>query len=157
MHDTGNEHCLETAAPPIPFLIPPTHHVQTQDLGGAPPPEMMGLPDPYPVSAPRPTRMRPGDELPDDCKLYVGNLSPVLTDATLKSMFEPFGPVLHAAAVIDPTTGQGKGFGFVHYADSTAARMAAQGLHGKVGKRSGTGCGLLVPGLCHGAKTCHLH
>lgn len=83
---------------------------------------------------------RPGDELPDDCKLYVGNLSPVLTDATLKSMFEPFGAVLHAAAVIDPTTGQGKGFGFVHYADAGSARMAAQGLHGKVGSAASTGC-----------------
>ncbi|MEW5318534.1 MAG: hypothetical protein WDW38_009750 [Sanguina aurantia] len=102
-----------------------------KELGGAPPPEMMGL-DPYPVSAPRSRMGRPGDELPDDCKLYVGNLSQALTDATMKSMFEPFGTVLHAAAVIDPTTGQGKGFGFVHYADAGSARMAAQGLHGKL-------------------------
>lgn len=117
-----------------------------QELGGAPPPEMMGL-DPYPVSAPRSRMGRPGDELPDDCKLYVGNLSQALTDATMKSMFEPFGTVLHAAAVIDPTTGQGKGFGFVHYADAGSARMAAQGLHGKVGRAAPTGRqGSFLPG-----------
>ena len=48
---------------------------------------------------------RPGDDLPDNCKLYVGNLSPAVTDAVLKSLMEPFGNVLHAVVLLDMTTG----------------------------------------------------
>lgn len=51
-------------------------------------------------------RSRPGDDLPDDCKLYVGNLSPAVTDAVLKSLMEPFGNVLHAVVLLDMTTGE---------------------------------------------------
>ncbi len=50
-------------------------------------------------------RGRPGDDLPDNCKLYVGNLSPNVTDAVLKSLMEPFGNVLHAVILLDMTTG----------------------------------------------------
>ena len=48
---------------------------------------------------------RPGDDLPDNCKLYVGNLSPAVTDAVLKSLMEPFGNVLHAVVLLDMTSG----------------------------------------------------
>ena len=51
-------------------------------------------------------RSRPGDDLPDNCKLYVGNLSPAVTDAVLKSLMEPFGNVLHAVVLLDMTTGE---------------------------------------------------
>ena len=50
-------------------------------------------------------RGRPGDDLPDNCKLYVGNLSPSVTDTVLKSLMEPFGNVLHAVILLDMTTG----------------------------------------------------
>ena len=46
-------------------------------------------------------RSRPGDDLPDSCKLYVGNLSPAVTDTVLKSLMEPFGAVLHAVVLLD--------------------------------------------------------
>lgn len=49
---------------------------------------------------------RPGDDLPDNCKLYVGNLSPAVTDAVLKSLMEPFGNVLHAVVLLDMTTSE---------------------------------------------------
>jgi hypothetical protein len=65
--------------------------------------------------------MRPGDELPDDCKLYVGNLSPAVTDAVLKQLMEPFGNVLHAVVLLDMSTGQSRGFGFVHMDCAKAA------------------------------------
>lgn len=52
---------------------------------------------------------RPGDELPDDCKLYVGNLPISFTDSTLKTMFEPFGNVLHAVVLMDQVTGVSRG------------------------------------------------
>ena len=42
---------------------------------------------------------RPGEELPDNCKLYVAGLSETLDDSTLRSLFEPYGNVLHAAGV----------------------------------------------------------
>ncbi len=66
-------------------------------------------------------RMRPGDELPDDCKLYVGNLSPAVTDGVLKQLMEPFGAVLHAVVLLDMSTGQSRGFGFVHMDCAKAA------------------------------------
>ena len=53
-------------------------------------------------------KMRPGDEFPDDCKLYVGNLSPNITDETLKAMISPFGTVLHAIVLMDQVTQQSR-------------------------------------------------
>lgn len=40
---------------------------------------------------------RPGEDLPDNCKLYVAGLSETLDDSMLRSLFEPYGNVLHAA------------------------------------------------------------
>ena len=52
---------------------------------------------------------------------YVGNLSPGVTDAVLKQLMEPFGNVLHAVVLLDMSTGQSRGFGFVHMDCSSAA------------------------------------
>lgn len=38
-------------------------------------------------SGPPGSRMRPGDELPDDCKLYVAGLGPEVTDDMLRVSF----------------------------------------------------------------------
>ena len=76
-------------------------------------------------------KMRPGDELPDDCKLYVGNLSPNITDETLKAMMAPFGNVLHAVVLLDMVTQQSRGYGFVHMDNPSSAGSAAQALSGK--------------------------
>ena len=43
---------------------------------------------------------RPGDELGDDCKLYVGGVPNVYDDAMLRSLFDPHGNVLHAGACV---------------------------------------------------------
>lgn len=48
---------------------------------------------------------RPGDDLPDTCKLYVGNLSPAVDESLLRQMFEPFGTVLHSAVITDIISG----------------------------------------------------
>ena len=77
-------------------------------------------------------KMRPGDELPDDCKLYVGNLSPNITDETLKAMMAPFGNVLHAVVLLDMVTQQSRGYGFVHMDNANSAASAAQALSGKL-------------------------
>ena len=77
------------------------------ELGGAPsgsgPPSDMGRP--FGGGGGGGGRSRPGDDLPDNCKLYVGNLSPAVTDAVLKSLMEPFGNVLHAVVLLDMTSG----------------------------------------------------
>ena len=71
--------------------------------------------------------------MPNDCKIYVGNISPVIDDNSLREIFAPFGNVLHAAAVIDPMTKQSRGFGFVHMDNPTSAATAVRGMHGQVG------------------------
>lgn len=78
---------------PLPLLCPPP-----QELGGAPPPEMMGdfsgMERQQAADHGRPRR--PGDELPDDCKLYVGGLPNVYDESMLRSLFSAHGSVLHA-------------------------------------------------------------
>lgn len=53
-------------------------------------------------------------------KIYVGNLAFSVTDAELKTMFEPFGAVESATLVTDRGTGRSRGFGFVEMADADA-------------------------------------
>ncbi len=47
-------------------------------------------------------------------------------------MMEPFGNVLHAVVLLDMTTGQSRGFGFVHMDNADSAGAAASGMTGKV-------------------------
>ncbi|KAI3434500.1 hypothetical protein D9Q98_002575 [Chlorella vulgaris] len=98
------------------------------ELGGAPPP-----PEASASRGPGThTRTRPGDDLPDTCKLYVGNLSQAVDDALLRQVFEPFGVVLHAAVLHDSTTNSSRGFGFVHMGDEQSAVSAKEGMNGKL-------------------------
>ncbi|KAL4433587.1 hypothetical protein ABPG75_000028 [Micractinium tetrahymenae] len=97
------------------------------ELGGAPPPASDAAPQRGPHG-----RLRPGDELPDSCKLYVGNLSQAVNDELLRQMFEPFGMVLHTAVLYDPSTNASRGFGFVHMADEQSASTAKEGMNGKM-------------------------
>lgn len=48
---------------------------------------------------------RPGDDLPDSCKIYVGNLGDNVTDDMMREAFAPFGNVLHCVALKDMGTG----------------------------------------------------
>eukprot|EP00878_Enallax_costatus_P005999 GHUV01006292.1.p1 GENE.GHUV01006292.1~~GHUV01006292.1.p1 ORF type:complete len:493 (+),score=174.21 GHUV01006292.1:304-1782(+) len=79
-----------------------------QELGGGPPPELMGL---DPSGAPR------REQLPDECKLYVGNLPPMYDSAMLRQLFEPHAKVVHTAVITEPGSGISRGFGFVHIPD----------------------------------------
>lgn len=74
---------------------------------------------------------RPGEELPDNCKLFVAGMPPGFDDETLRAVFSPFGPVLHAAVIKDQVTGLPK-YGFVHFPDASSALAAADGMNGKV-------------------------
>jgi len=63
-------------------------------------------------------------------KLYVGNLSYQTTEAELRTMFEPHGPVTSAKLATDRETGKPRGFGFVEMNDE-GARAAITALDGK--------------------------
>ena len=58
-------------------------------------------------------------------KIFVGNFSFSMTDAALRSLFEPFGAVESASVVTDQNTGRSRGFGFVEMADADAEKAIA--------------------------------
>lgn len=62
-------------------------------------------------------------------KLYVGNLSYQVTNASLEEMFTAHGTVRSAQVVMDRGTGSSKGFGFVEMADDQAANNAIRALN----------------------------
>jgi RNA recognition motif-containing protein len=62
-------------------------------------------------------------------RLYVGNLSYNVTNASLEELFTPFGGVRNAQVVQDRDTGRSKGFGFVEMEDDNAANAAIKALH----------------------------
>jgi cold-inducible RNA-binding protein len=64
-------------------------------------------------------------------KLYVGNLSYSVTDASLQEMFAPFGTVESAQVIMDRDAGRSKGFGFVEMANAAEADAAIAALNGK--------------------------
>jgi RNA recognition motif-containing protein len=64
-------------------------------------------------------------------KLYVGNLSYEVTDATLATMFEAHGAVKSAQVIMDRDTGRSKGFGFVEMANDQEAQAAISALNGQ--------------------------
>ncbi len=64
-------------------------------------------------------------------KLYVGNLSYNVTDATLSDLFAPFGDVQSAQVIQDRDTGRSKGFGFVEMSSDASAQQAINALHEK--------------------------
>ena len=64
-------------------------------------------------------------------KLYVGNLSFNTTDADLQQLFSEHGAILSAQVIMDRTTGQSKGFGFVEMESDAAAQAAIAALDGK--------------------------
>lgn len=64
-------------------------------------------------------------------KLYVGNLGYSVSNADLKELFTPHGTVDSADVIMDRSTGQSKGFGFVEMASGSGADAAIAALDGK--------------------------
>lgn len=64
-------------------------------------------------------------------KMYVGNLTYGVTDATLQQMFSEFGSVRSAQVVMDRDTGRSKGFGFVEMSSDDEARAAMTAMNGR--------------------------
>lgn len=63
--------------------------------------------------------------------IFVGNLSFGATEASVRSMFEAYGPVDRVSIVTDRETGQAKGFGFVEMNNNAEADKAIQALSGR--------------------------
>lgn len=64
-------------------------------------------------------------------KIFVGNFAFSMTEAELRSLFEPFGSVESASVVTDRDTGRSRGFGFVEMPDDAEAEKAIAALNGK--------------------------
>lgn len=63
-------------------------------------------------------------------KIYVGNLSRVVTEADLRQAFEAFGQVVSALILKDKFSGEPRGFGFVEMPVAAEAEAAIAGLNG---------------------------
>jgi RNA recognition motif-containing protein len=62
-------------------------------------------------------------------KLYVGNLSYQVDDASLETLFSHFGSVQSAQVIQDRDSGRSKGFGFVEMDTEDEAQAAIGGLN----------------------------
>lgn len=63
--------------------------------------------------------------------IYIGNLSPEVTDKDLQEAFETFGEVTSAKVIKDNFSGASRGFGFVEMPKNAEADSAVKGLNGK--------------------------
>ncbi len=64
-------------------------------------------------------------------KLYVGNLSYDVSSADLETMLSAHGTVQSAEVIMDRSTGQSKGFGFVEMDSDAEAQAAIAALDGQ--------------------------
>src|SRR5205085_1147731 len=64
-------------------------------------------------------------------KIFVGNFSFSMTEAELRSMFEPFGSIESVSIVTDRDTGRSRGFAFVQMSENDGADKAIAALNGK--------------------------
>ena len=64
-------------------------------------------------------------------KLYVGNLSYDVSNADLEALVSPHGTVQSAEVIMDRSTGQSKGFGFVEMSSDAEAQAAITALNGQ--------------------------
>ena len=63
-------------------------------------------------------------------KLYVGSLHYNITEPMLRAIFEPFGTIDSVQLQYDSDSNQSKGFGFVNFLDSAAAKRAMDQMNG---------------------------
>ncbi len=63
-------------------------------------------------------------------KLYVGNLSPAVSEGDLRTLFSRLGTVTEVTVVLDPASQQSRGFGFVTMATPELAVAALRDFHG---------------------------
>ncbi len=71
-------------------------------------------------------------------KLYVGNLSYDVDNASLEALFATYGTVNSAEVIHDRDTGRSKGFGFVEMADDNACAGSDSWFERNAAKRPAT-------------------
>ena len=64
-------------------------------------------------------------------KLLVRNLPRTLTENELQALFIPYGAVQSCVLVLDASTGESKGFGFVTISSPVEAKKAMKMLNGQ--------------------------
>ncbi len=64
-------------------------------------------------------------------KLYVGNLSYDVGSSDLEALLSPHGTIQSAEVIMDRSTGQSKGFGFVEMGSDSEAQAAIAALNGQ--------------------------
>ncbi len=64
-------------------------------------------------------------------KLYIGNLSYDVSSSDLEALLSPHGTVQSAEVIMDRSTGQSKGFGFVEMDSDAGAQAAISALDGQ--------------------------
>jgi len=62
--------------------------------------------------------------------IYVGNLSPDVTEKDLKEAFEAFGEIASVSVIKDKFSGEPRGYGFVEMPSKDEAQSAIDGLNG---------------------------
>lgn len=65
-------------------------------------------------------------------KIYVGNLTELMTEETLKQAFEAFGEVESVKIITNRFNGRSKGFGFVEMPSNSEADKAIKALNGNI-------------------------
>jgi len=67
-----------------------------------------------------------------NCKsLYVGNISPMVSEGLLYEIFSAIGAVESCKLIKDKTTGQCAGYGFVDFIDHNSANLAMEKFNGR--------------------------
>lgn len=61
--------------------------------------------------------------------IYIGNLSPEVTEDDLREAFETYGQVTSAKVIKDKFTGEPRGFGFIEMPSTEEAKSAMDGLN----------------------------
>jgi RNA recognition motif-containing protein len=64
-------------------------------------------------------------------KLYIGNLGYDVSSSDLEALLSPHGTVQSAEVIMDRSTGQSKGFGFVEMDSDAEAQAAISALDGQ--------------------------
>ena len=64
-------------------------------------------------------------------KLYIGNLGYDVSSADLETLLSPHGAIQSAEVIMDRSTGQSKGFGFVEMSSDAEAQAAISALDGQ--------------------------
>ena len=64
-------------------------------------------------------------------KLYIGNLGYDVSSSDLEALLSPHGTVQSAEVIMDRSTGQSKGFGFVEMDSDAEAQAAITALDGQ--------------------------